>query len=236
MCYIPEVHGNDPGPIIKEQMNSISPFFGDMSYIDTWLERSFEMIKIWDSWGIPMKYNGRWEFAGHGYPGRPLILLKYSGGNQKPVLTKQALKRGVKIMNRVPIFELLKDGNRVTGALGYDTRNDRVIEYQAKAVFLGTGGCARLYKDSTGLLFNTPRSPTNTGDGRAMALRVGADLLNLEFTGRWAGPKHFARAGKGTWFGVLRDPSGKPVGPFITKPNKTFGDVASDAYPGMFED
>jgi len=236
MCYIPEVHGTDTRPIIKEQMQSLSPFFGDMSYMHTWLDLSFEMVKLWDSWGIPMKYKGGWKFAGHSYPGRPLIWLKYTGGNQKPVLTKQALKRGVKIMNRVPIFELIKDGDRVTGALGYDTWNDRMIEYQAKVVFLGTGDCARLYRGSTGLLFNTARCPTNTGDGRAMALRAGADLLNLEFTGRWAGPKYFARAGKASWIGVLRDSADRPVGPFITKPDKTYGDVISDAYPKIFED
>lgn len=236
MCYIPEVHGNDPKQIIREQTKGLSPFMGGMSYMNTWLERSFEMIKLWDGWGIPMKYNGKWEFAGHAYPGRPRIWLKYTGGKQKSILTDQALRRGVKIMNRVPIVELLKDEARVTGALGYDTWNDKVIEYQAKAVFLGTGCCSRLYKGSTGLLFNTPNCPTNTGDGRAMAMRVGADLVNLEFTGRWAGPKYYARSGKATWIGVLREPSGKPIGPFITEPNKVFGDVTSDAYPGVFED
>ncbi len=54
-----------------------------------WLERSFEMVKLWDSWGIPMKYKGKWEFAGHAFPGRPRIFLKYAGGNQKQVLTEQ---------------------------------------------------------------------------------------------------------------------------------------------------
>jgi hypothetical protein len=69
-----------------------------------------------------------------------------------------------------------------------------------------------------------------------MALRAGVDLVGLEFTGRWAGPKYFARSGKATWVGVLRDPSDKPVGPFITKPNKELGDPAGDVYTSMFDD
>ncbi len=69
-----------------------------------------------------------------------------------------------------------------------------------------------------------------------MGLRAGAYLTGLEFTRRWAGPKYFARHGKATWVGVLRDPSGKPVGPFVTKPDKRYGDAAADIYTTVFED
>lgn len=235
-CYIPDVHGNNAKPILHEWLHmgagAYRPDFGQ-----AWLEHSFEMVKLWDSWGIPMKYQGKWEFAGHAYPGRPKISLKYSGGNQKPVLTEQALKRGVTILNRITVFELLKENGRICGALGYDTWGNKVVEIQAKAVFLGTGGCARLYPSTTpGWIFNIPFSPTLTGDGRAMGLRAGAQLFDLEFTGQWAGPKYFARAGKATWIGVLRRPNGTPIGPFITKPNKEYGDITSDIYTTVFDD
>jgi len=234
--YIPEYHGNDTKPILTSLRHSLASFEGRPSMEQVWLDRSFEMVKIWESWGLDMTYEGRREFAGHNLKGLPNIFLKYAGGEQKTVLTKQAQKCGVKIMNRVTIFELLKEGDRVIGALGYDTWNDRLIEFQAKTVFLGTGCSTRLYKSFTGLMFNMANCPFNTGDGRAMALRAGAGLMNLEFTGRWAGPKNFARAGKGTWIGVLTDPSGKPVGPFATKPDRHRGDIISDAYPQVFDD
>jgi succinate dehydrogenase/fumarate reductase flavoprotein subunit len=69
-----------------------------------------------------------------------------------------------------------------------------------------------------------------------MAFRVGAELVNLELTDRWAGPKYFARCGKATWVGVLRDPQGKPVGPFVTKPDKRYGDIAGDVWHTLFDD
>ena len=234
--YIPEYHGNDTKPVLASLRHSLASFEGRPSMEQVWLDRSFEMVKIWESWGQDMTYQGKREFAGHNLAGLPNIFLKYAGGEQKTVLTKQARKSGVRIKNRVTVFELLKEGDRVTGALGYDTWNDTVIEFHAKTVFLGTGCCTRLYKSFTGLMFNMPNCPFNTGDGRAMALRAGAALMNLEFTGRWAGPKNFARAGKGTWIGVLTDPSGKPVGPFASKPDKHRGDIISDAYPKVFDD
>ncbi|MFC1868690.1 FAD-binding protein [Thermodesulfobacteriota bacterium] len=234
--YIPEYHGNDTKPVLDSLRHSLASFEGRSSFEQTWLDRSFEMVKIWESWGIDMTYQGKREFAGHNLPGLPNIFLKYAGGEQKPVLTEQAKKNGVRIMNRVTLFELLKEGDRVTGALGYDTLKDRVIEFHAKTVFLGTGCCCRLYKGFTSLMFNMPNCPFNTGDGRAMAFRTGAALMNLEFTGRWAGPKNFARAGKGTWIGVLTDSSGNPVGPFASKPDRHRGDIIADAYPQVFDD
>ncbi|MFC1868448.1 FAD-binding protein [Thermodesulfobacteriota bacterium] len=235
-CYIPEVHGNDTGPIIKEAQHAPLAS-GREEFTQVWLDMSFEIVKLWDSWGIPMKYNGKWEFAGHSFPGRPRIYMHYSGGNQKQVLTEQALKRGVKIMNRVTVFELLKDGERVTGALGLDTWNGQVIEFQAKSVFMSTGGCSRLYPSSTpGWMFNIPFCPVLTGDGRAMVYRAGGELADIEFTGQWAGVKYFSRSGKATWTGVLRGPDDQPIGPFVTKPDKIFGDITSDIWPTVFDD
>lgn len=69
-----------------------------------------------------------------------------------------------------------------------------------------------------------------------MAYRAGAELVNMEMPMRWAGPKYFARCGKGTWVGVLRDPQDRPVGPFVKKPNRRYGDPISDSYKSLFED
>ncbi|MBW2609467.1 MAG: FAD-binding protein [Deltaproteobacteria bacterium] len=237
MCYIPEIHGPDIRPIIEEVQRSLVAGMTHSDFVPIWLERTFDIIKLWDSWGIPMKYNGRYEFAGHGYPGKPLLFIHYSGQHQKKVLTKEALKRGVKIINRVMVFDLITDENRVVGALGTDTREERLIEFRARSVILGTGSCIRLYPaPNPASMFNVAYSPGVTGDGPAMAYRAGAELTNMEIPLRWVGPRYFARCGKATWIGVLRDSQGSPVGPFVTRPERKYGDVASDIYPKVFED
>ena len=235
-AYIPEFHGSNIEPVVEEVWHSQAGWTRPKEFVRTWMERSFEIVKLWDSWGIPMKYKGRWEFAGHAFPGHPFTALKYSGQNLKPILTREARKKGVEIINRVMVFDLLRDRG-IVGAVGVDTRADRMVTFLAKSVVLGTGGCVRLYPAPTpGWMFNRADSPHTTGDGRAMAYRAGAELVNMEMPMRWAGPKYFARCGKGTWVGVLRDPQDRPVGPFVKKPNRRYGDPISDSYKSLFED
>lgn len=234
-CYIPDIHG-DLEPILRMRLGTGLARNADQ--LRRLFEQSFDIVKLWESWGLLMKYKGKYEFAGHAYPGStvPAISLKIHGENLKPVLTKEAEKRGVEIFNRVMITDLVKD-DRIIGAIGVHTREKKLLLFRAKSIVLGTGILTRLYPSPTpGWMFNIGRSPATTGDGRAMAYRAGAELINLELPLRWAGPKYFIRHGKATWVGVLKDPRGKPVGPFVTKPDRRYGDATSDIYTTLFED
>ena len=86
-----------------------------------------------------MKHDGIWEFSGHSFPGDIFTHLKYKGHSQKRVLTNKALEKGARIVNRVMIFDLLRDESGVCGALGVDTRQDRMFVFKAKSVIVGTG-------------------------------------------------------------------------------------------------
>ena len=237
-CYIPEAHGPDLEPIVDEFQIGQQGGLRDRSFIRTWFEKSEEIVELWHRWGIPMKFNGQYVFSGHALPGRPIFHIHYAGKDQKRILTEQALKSGVQIINRVMCFDLISDGRRVGGALGINTRDDELVIIKAKAVLLGTGSVQRLYPASTtpAWMFNTRLSPTCVGDGRAMAYRAGAQLVSMEIPVFRCGPTYFARAGKGTWAGVLRDASGKPVGPFVTEPDPVYGDPVVDIYQDVFLD
>jgi succinate dehydrogenase/fumarate reductase flavoprotein subunit len=239
-CYIPEYHGDDMGPIVKEMHNSLVGGYHDNPHTVKFLEHSAESVKAWDRWGIGMRPHGQWEFMGHAFPGRPRVWLKYAGFNQKEVLTKQSRKKKVRIENHLPITELITRDGEVVGAIGIDIRKEKPVlkVIRAKSVIQAAGCTNRLYPPaaSPGMLFNTAFCPANAGAGLASAYRAGAKLVNMEFPNRHAGPKYLARCGKASWIGVYKDPGGEPIGPFVKKPTRELGDITSDVWNSVFTD
>jgi succinate dehydrogenase/fumarate reductase flavoprotein subunit len=240
LTYIPEVHGDDINGLIAAMRETQFRSWidsTDREIITTWLERSLDIVKQWEAFGIPMKYEGRYEFAGHAFPGGPWFYLKYEGRDQKRVLTAEAKRRGVEILNRCMVFDLLIADGRIAGALGVGTREEELFEFRAKTVILGTGTVARLYPTLTpGWMFNITRPGSVTGDGRAMAYRAGAQLMNVESVGSHAGPKYFTRSGQATWVGVVRDPKGTAIGPFVDHPDRKYSDIIIEVNKGLFAD
>ena len=79
LCYIPEVHGSDMTAYIEEMMQTQQAMnFQNlgMERIRTHIANTFDIIKLWDSWGIPTKQDGKYYFAGHAFPGGYRCLLK----------------------------------------------------------------------------------------------------------------------------------------------------------------
>ncbi len=226
-AYIPEVHGPDIDGFIEELLKTAKgEILLGRNIFQTQFARAFGIVKLWDEWGIPMKYQGGWEFAGHSFPGRTMTHIKYEGRFQKEVLIKQAKDRGVVILDRVMVVDLLRQGDRVIGALGVHTREEKILLFKAKAVILATGKCSRLYPSLTpGWMFNDPHGGVQSGDGRAMAYRAGVELQNVEMPQRHIGPKYFVKFGQASWIGVVKDPQGEPAGDFVQKPDRRHGDM-----------
>jgi succinate dehydrogenase / fumarate reductase, flavoprotein subunit len=72
------------------------------------------------------------------------------------------------------LTRLLKDGDRVVGAMGYNRNDGRFVVIKAGATVLANGGWGRMYR-------YTSNSWEGTGDGAAMAYNAGAELLDMEF-------------------------------------------------------
>jgi succinate dehydrogenase / fumarate reductase, flavoprotein subunit len=80
----------------------------------------------------------------------------------------------LKVFAECTITELLKDGDRISGAFGYWRESGRFILFETPAVVLATGGIGKSWKV-------TSNSWEYTGDGHALAMRAGATLINMEF-------------------------------------------------------
>lgn len=238
-CYIPEFHGKDMAPVVQEFMSRKFGLDEDEDIVSDFFQASFGIVKQWEEWGIAMRPTGSWRFQGHALPGRPRFFLKYDGHNQKEVLSKQLKRSSVTVLNHHPVLEVACNDEGATGVLALDIASEEpaFVFVEAKAVILATGTSHRLYHagPTPAYMFNTAHCP-NCAGGPALALRAGASLVNMEFPYVHAGPKFFERCGKATWIGVYRYPDGRPVGPFITRPDTEYGDVISDIWNSAFEE
>jgi len=106
--------------------------------------------------------------------------FNFDGVPLKPKLTAEMKKRGVQIINRVQVTDLIKTDGQISGAVGVGTRIAEIYFFKAKAVVLCAGGQSRIHRNPTGVDFNTFGPPTCTGDGAAMALHAGLPIVNME--------------------------------------------------------
>jgi succinate dehydrogenase / fumarate reductase flavoprotein subunit len=113
------------------------------------------------------------HFGGHKYP-RLAHVGDRTGLEMIRTLQDHGVHQGIDVHMEHTILSLLKDGDRVVGAFGYERERGRFKIFRAKAVVLATGGIGRAYKI-------TSNSWEYTGDGHALAYEAGAELIDMEF-------------------------------------------------------
>ena len=113
------------------------------------------------------------NFGGHRYP-RLAHVGDRTGLELIRTLQDHGIHQGITVHMEYTIVSLLKDGERVVGAFGYDRERGRFRIFKAKAVVVCTGGLGRAYAV-------TSNSWEGTGDGVSLAYHAGAELLDMEF-------------------------------------------------------
>src|SRR6478609_4029735 len=113
------------------------------------------------------------NFGGQRYP-RLAHVGDRTGLELIRTLQDHGIHQGIQVYMEVTVLALLKDGDRVIGAFGYERERGRFKIFRAKAVVLATGGIGRAYKI-------TSNSWEYTGDGHALAYEAGAELIDMEF-------------------------------------------------------
>ncbi len=149
--------------------------------------------RIWEleSWGALFdrtkegKISQR-NFGGHEYPrlahvGDRTGLELIRTMQQRIVAMQQKDKKEfgdaekyIKVFAELTITDLLKDGNRISGAYGYWRETGDEVLFESSAVVLATGGIGKSFKI-------TSNSWEGTGDGHALALKAGSALVDMEF-------------------------------------------------------
>ena len=99
----------------------------------------------------------------------------FTGGEIMKTLKDEMLNRDIPLVEYAAVYELLTDGDRVTGAILYNMETQEYLIVRAKTTILATGGGGRLHV----LGFPTSNHYGATADGLVLGYRVGAPLKYL---------------------------------------------------------
>jgi succinate dehydrogenase / fumarate reductase, flavoprotein subunit len=113
------------------------------------------------------------DFGGHRFA-RLAHVGDRTGLEMIRMLQHRATQAEIAVFMECTVTRLLKDGDRIAGAFAYWRESGRFVVFEAPAVILATGGIGKAYKV-------TSNSWEYTGDGHALALWAGADLIDMEF-------------------------------------------------------
>jgi succinate dehydrogenase / fumarate reductase flavoprotein subunit len=113
------------------------------------------------------------DFGGHRYA-RLAHVGDRTGLELIRTLQQRAVAMGIEVFMECKILRLTKDDNgQISGAVGYWRTTGEAVAFAAKAFVMATGGIGRSWKHTT-------NSWESTGDGHALALWAGADLIDME--------------------------------------------------------
>ena len=112
------------------------------------------------------------DFGGHRYA-RLAHVGDRTGLELIRTLQQRAVALGIDVHMEVNVQRLIKDGDRVAGAVGYLRATGELVAYKCKAVILATGGVGKAWK-------YTSNSWECTGDGMTLALDAGGELIDME--------------------------------------------------------
>jgi succinate dehydrogenase / fumarate reductase, flavoprotein subunit len=165
----PEIHAFDT---VKG-----SDYLGDQDAIEILCDEAPGDVYELENWGAVFSRteDGRIAQRPFGAAGAPrtAYAADITGHVLIQVLYEQVCKRDIPVYEEFFAWQLVVDGERCQGVICWDLLHGGLKTIGAKTVILATGGAGRLYTGTT-------NAYACTGDGMAMALRVGVPLKDME--------------------------------------------------------
>jgi len=112
------------------------------------------------------------QLGGHTSP--RTLLIPSTGPGIGQALRYAIARENIETLERTVIVDLISEGNHVFGAVGYELAKGEIVVIKARKTLLATGGGGWLYFPHTDV------SRAVTGDGFALAINAGAELIDME--------------------------------------------------------
>jgi succinate dehydrogenase / fumarate reductase flavoprotein subunit len=143
-------------------------------------ERGPAEIRRLDEWKVGWARHADGRIKGAQAPGhdRPRCVyvdfLNTGPALAKTLRTRVLRQEHVTRLGDLCVTDLVLEDGAVTGAVGFSVADGRPVAIRAGSVVIATGGITRLYARNSA-------SANMGGDGHALALRAGAELMDMEF-------------------------------------------------------
>jgi adenylylsulfate reductase subunit A len=141
-------------------------------------------VHLFEKWGLPIWKDENGKYV---HEGRWQVMIN---GESYKVVIAEAAKNALKTLGdldeilyeRVFIVEPLMDGDRIAGAVGFSTREEKFYVFKAKAVMAAMGGAVHVFRPrSTGEgLGRSWYPPFNSGSSAYFTIRAGAEMTCQE--------------------------------------------------------
>jgi succinate dehydrogenase/fumarate reductase flavoprotein subunit len=152
---------------------------------------AFWSLEEMEKLGLPMKWDdGNYHWMRHLWFHHAKIFLGVHWFDIKPIMAKIVRKKGVNVLDRTMVVDLLTHKDKVTGATAVNTRTGEFFVIKAKAVIIATGAFARSYEPETPQFYKYKMRYHGapgaiSGDGFAAGYRAGAELVNMDIGNCW---------------------------------------------------
>ncbi|MBI2953089.1 MAG: FAD-dependent oxidoreductase [Chloroflexi bacterium] len=178
--------GDEYDAYVREIIEYNSEYLMDQEYVETAVRESYDRYQDLISYGVGFLRDDKGNVkriptlsSGYGkcaiFDGGPNMIWKVRAA---------AKKRGVRMMDRIVITELLTENGRCVGAVGFHGREGGFYTFAAKATVLAAG---TMYSNRGQM-----GSSGAVGDGPALAYRAGVEMRNMEQIGYASiGPRGF---------------------------------------------
>ena len=155
-----------------------SDYLGDQDSIEVFCREAPGDIYQLEHWGavFSRREDGKLAQRPFGASGSPrtVYAADITGHVLIQVLYEQVVKRDIKVYEEFFAWQLVENEGRCQGVISWDLMNGGLKTIGGKTVVLATGGIGRLYRATT-------NAYACTGDGMAMALKLGLPLKDMEF-------------------------------------------------------
>ncbi len=163
-----------------------SDYLGDQDAIEFMCREAIPTVYELEHNGVPFSrldngkiyqraFGGQSQDFGGAQAARTCAAADRTGHVILHTLYQQNVRARTHFFDEYFAVDLIRDREgAILGALVIEIETGEPLLIEAKATLLATGGCGQVYR-------TTSNAHINTGDGMAMALRVGVPLMDMEF-------------------------------------------------------